>query len=107
VGAVPDAGKETPGVLPVAGFTRFNAVAAPRPMPLLLVAVDPICPPLPMNGASAHAVATVVASSMTTPAPLLAAEQVPSTDASAIALFDEPTPVAEPPRATTYTTELL
>ncbi len=34
VGAVPDAGKETPGVLPVAGFTRFNAVAAPRPIPL-------------------------------------------------------------------------
>jgi hypothetical protein len=107
VGAVPFAGKDAPGALPVAGFTRLVAVAAARAIPLLLVAVAPICAPAAENGAIAQAAATVVASFTTTLALLFSAEHCPRTAVITAALFDEAEAPADPPRATRYNTELL
>jgi hypothetical protein len=106
-GAVPLAGKDVPGALPVAMFTRFAAVAAASVMPLLLVAVAPICAPVARKGAIAHAAAIVVASSTTTLAPLFIAEHCPNTAVITAALLDDPVAPADPPRATRYNTELL
>jgi hypothetical protein len=39
--AVPVAGNPIPGTSPVVAFTRLANVAAPKPIPLLLVAVAP------------------------------------------------------------------
>ena len=100
VGALPVEGNDAPGAFPVAGFTRLSAVSAAKPMPLVFVAVAPICAPLAMKGAMAAAVAMVVASSMKMPVPSFIAEQVPSTDDIVIATFEAPEEVAEPPRAT-------
>jgi hypothetical protein len=88
-------------------FTRVSAVAAASAMPLLLVAVAPICAPVPRNGAIAHAVAIVVASFTTTVAPLFSPEHCPSTAVITAALFDVPAAPADPPRATRYTIESL
>jgi hypothetical protein len=107
VGAVPFAGKDAPGALPLAGFTRLAAAAAARAIPLLLVAVAPICAPAIENGAIAHAAATVVASFTTTFALLFSAEHCPSTAVITAAPFDGAVAEADPPRATRYNTELL
>jgi hypothetical protein len=107
VGAVPVVGNDAPGTFPVPMFTRFSAVAAAIAMPLLLVAVAPICAPAVRNGAIAHAVATVVASFATTLVPLFNVEHCPSTAVITAASFDVPTAPADPPRATRYTIELL
>jgi hypothetical protein len=107
LGAEPFAGNEAPGALPVVGFTRFIAVAAARAIPLLLVAVAPICAPVAKNGAIAQAAATVVASFTMTLAPLFSAEHCPSTAVITAALFDEVEAPADPPCATRYNTELL
>jgi hypothetical protein len=106
-GAVPFAGKDAPGALPLAGFTRLVAVTAARAIPLLFIAVAPICAPVAKNGAIAHAAATVVASFTTRLAPLLSAEHCPRTAVITAALFDEAEAAADPPRATRYNTELL
>ncbi len=107
VGAVPVAGNDAPGALPVDGFTRLIAVAAASATPLLLVAVAPICAPVERKGAIAQAAATVVASFTTRAAPLFNAEHCPNTAVITAALFDDPTAPADPPRATRYNTELL
>jgi hypothetical protein len=107
VGAVPVAGNDAPGALPVAMFTRFAAVAAASVMPPLFVAVAPICAPAARNGAIDHAAATVVASFTTTFAPVFNAEQCPNTAVITAALFDVPPALGDPPRATRYNTELL
>src|SRR5215469_5647222 len=106
-GAVPVAGNDAPGGLPVTRSTRFAAVAAASPMPLLLVAVAPIWAPVPRNGAIAHAAATVVASFTTTFKPLFNAEHCPITAIITAPLFDVPPTPAYPPRATRYNTVLL
>jgi hypothetical protein len=107
MGAVPVVGNDVPGAVPVVVLTRFNAVAAASAIPLLLVAVAPICAPIAKNGAMAHAAATVVASLTTTFEPLFSPEHCPNTAVNSTAEFDVPDAPADPPRATMYKTELL